>query len=171
MARTLALPPCVPWIQPACPEGPALHSPAPWHCHQPAPQKHKSLPLPPSTHGAVMVRTSSRIFLQNFGVPFSTLVEAAGGTQMWCPEQVPVSPGKELHRGEPSKGPMHRLPTHGQGCSRDSSSPTPILGLVPWCHRVETVPPALELQPGWGDTGSPGWGRRRWHCLLQPRNP
>lgn len=105
-AQTLVLPPCFPQIQPACPEGPALHSPVPQHCHQPAPQKHKALPLPvpPCNHGAVMVQTSSRIFLQEFEVPFSTSVVAAGAAWIWCPEQVPMSPGKELCGGEPSKG-------------------------------------------------------------------
>lgn len=80
-----------------------------------------------------MERTSSKIFLQNFEVLFPTLVESAGATWIWCPDQVPMSSGKEMSRGKPNKGPVQQRAAYvrqgwgGQGCSGDSPSSSWVL--------------------------------------------
>lgn len=122
----------------------------PWHCHQPAPQKHKALPLPPCNHGTRVnggLNFEQDLPTKLWGSLFHTLVEVAVATWISCPEQVPMSSGKELCGAEPKKGPVQQglgWPWLFQG------QPCPHPGSCPCCHQADcaTCLGAAALQHG-----------------------
>lgn len=165
--------------------GPSLHHHPSGTARSPLPSgasaRHCLCLLPPVLRG----NDSSSIFLQNFLVPFSTpalgcqgnhhptgLPGSGAQSRHPCPQGPSCkvdSPGRDLLRKE--------LPKLGRDGAAEAivlfkGQPHPRAGSHPpawWsrqCHPAWSCSP-----PGWGDDGSPGWGRRRWQCLLQPRSP